>query len=221
MINEQSVVVGIDPSYRRAAVVWVTFDSANRGLIFQVKYVKETSVGKLFRAIEEGNLLWGLKQKPYYVMDPYAGGQHSMLAGSAVTMRSELQQLGIYAHPPKVLRSEAIVYGGVLNIWRRMEEKSFAVADCPAVDPEFWLEAEEYRLNPRDDGVFEVVKEFDDAMDAIRYAFTTRPWYPNVVKAEKKESLQDVLLNHRAPDWQLIEQGGPDPEYPSATGVMT
>lgn len=221
MINEQSVVVGIDPSYRRAAVVWVTFDSANRGLIFQVKYVKETSVGKLFRAIEEGNLLWGLKQKPYYVMDPYAGGQHSMLAGSAVTMRSELQQLGIYAHPPKVLKTEAIVYGGVLNIWRRMEEKSFAVADCPAVDPEFWLEAEEYRLNPRDDGVFEVVKEFDDAMDAIRYAFTTRPWYPNVVKAEKQESLQDVLLNHRAPDWQLIEQGGPDPEYPSATGVMT
>jgi hypothetical protein len=221
LINSQQVVVGIDPSYRRSAIVWVTFDAANRGLIFQVKFAKETSVSKLHQAIIEGNELWGLQQAPYYVMDPYAGGQHSQLAGAAVTMRSELQQLGIYTHTPKVLKQEAIVYGGVLNVWRRQEEGSFLVADSPTVDEEFWLESEEYRLEPRDDGVFEPVHEFCDAMDAMRYAFTTRPWYPNMIKTEKKESLEAVLLDHRAPDWQLIEQGGPDPEYPSATGAMT
>jgi hypothetical protein len=178
MVSGQSVVVGIDPSYRRAAVVWVAFNDQNQGLIFQVKYVRKTDPMKLYTAIIEGNTLWGLKQPPYYVMDPYAGGQHGMLSGSEVTMRSELQQMGLYTHAPKILNSQAIVYGRVLNIWRRMQEGSFAVADAPSVDPEFWLEAEEYRLNDREDGVFEVVKEYDDAMDGMAYAFTARPWAP-------------------------------------------
>jgi hypothetical protein len=55
----------------------------------------------------------------------------------------------------------------------------------------------------------------------MRYGFTTRPWYPGQQKAEKQESLTDVLMQHRAPSWHLIEQGGPEPEYPSATGAMT
>lgn len=181
MIQQRAHVVGIDPSYRRAALVWVAFDDQNHGLIYQVKYVRKTDPVKLAEAIRQGNERWGITQAPYYVMDPYAGGQHSQLSGSLVTMKSELQRLGFYTHSPKVLDSDAIVYGGVLNIWRRMREFSFAVADTPTVDPEFWLEAEEYRMEDREDSVFQVVKEFDDAMDAMRYAFTTRPWSPKPV----------------------------------------
>lgn len=186
MIQQQSVVVGIDPSYRRAALAWIAFNDQNQGLLFQVVYVRKTDPIKLYNAIKQGNERWGIKQPPYYVMDPYAGGQHSQLAGSLVTMKSELQLLGIYTHSPKVLDSSAIVYGGILNIWRRMREGSFAVADTPTIDKEFWLEAEEYRVNDRQDGVFEVVKEFDDAMDALRYAYTTRPWYPKPRSAPRK-----------------------------------
>jgi hypothetical protein len=102
----------------------------------------------------------------------------------------------------------------VNNIWRRMSERSFAVAD--SVDPEFLLEAEEYRVNDREDGVFEVVKEFDDGMDAMRYAFTTRPWYPRVTQ----QARPDHMSPRHAPDWSRFE-GGPVPEYPSATGSMT
>ena len=217
MVRTQSIVVGIDPSYRRAAIVWVAFNDQNQGLIFQVKYVKKTSVQKLYDALIQGNATWGLTQAPYYVMDPYAGGQHSMLAGSEVTMRSELQLLGIYTHAPKVLNNQAIVYGRVLNIHRRMYDGSFAVADAPTIDPEFWAEAEEYRTNDREDGVFEVVKEYDDAMDAMGYAFTARPWYPKPKGAPPKKLWTPRFI----PDDFDWNEGGPMEEFPSATGSMT
>jgi hypothetical protein len=217
MIQQQSSVVGIDPSYRRAAFVWVAFNDQNQGLVYQVRYVRKGDPLKFRDAILKGNAAWGLKQPPYYVMDPYAGGQHSMVAGQAVTIRSELQQLGIFTHAPKVIDSNAIVYGGVQNIWRRMSEGSFAVADTPTIDPEFWIEAEEYRVEDREDGVFQVVKEFDDGMDAMRYAFTTRPWYPKPTVVRKKQSWSP----HVAPDWEEFNAGEPQAEYPSATGSMT
>lgn len=217
MIQLQQTVVGIDPSYRRAALVWVAFNDQNQGLIYRVRYVRKVDPIKLRDAILLGNQRWGLSQPPYYVMDPYAGGQHSMVAGQAVTIRSELQQLGIYTHSPKVIDSTAIVYGGVQNIWRRMSEGSFAVADSDEIDPEFWLEAEEYRAEDRADGVFQVVKEFDDGMDGMRYAYTTRPWYPRPVVVNKPS----VWTPQTAPDWSRFNEGGPQAEYPSATGSMT
>jgi hypothetical protein len=148
-------------------------------------------------------------------MDPYAGGQHSMLTGSQVTIKTEMQRLGIPTMSPKILDNNAIVYAGCANIWRRMEEDSFHIGSC--VDPEFLLEAEEYRLNPRPDGVFEVVKEFDDGMDAFRYAFTHRPWYPRVVAAVKQHHWEA----HKAPDWDYLNTLPTYQDYPSATGSMT
>jgi hypothetical protein len=213
-VRRCQTVVGIDPSYRRAAFVWVAFDDANRGLVYHVEYVKKGSPLAFRDAIARGNKFWGLKQQPLYVMDPYAGGQHSMLTGSTVTIKSELQGLGIATQTPKILDSNAIVYGGVSNIWRRMEEGSFHVADC--VDEEFLLEAEEYRTEDRPDGVFEVVKEFDDGMDAARYAFSTRPWIPI-------PGMNRPKFNYRAgtaPDWSLLDEPL-QAEYPSATGMMT
>ena len=216
VIQGQATVVGIDPSYRRAAFVWVAFNDQNQGLVFQVVYVRKGDPLQFADAIRKGNGRWGLKQPPYYVMDPYAGGQHSMITGQAVTIRSELQQLGIYTHAPKVLDSSAIVYGGINNIWRRMSEGSFAVADTPTVHPEFWAESEEYRLEDREDGVFQVVKEFDDGMDAMRYAFTTRPWYPKPAVDNRVTHLEHGI----APNWDTFDSGV-NSEYPAATGSMT
>lgn len=217
MIRRQHTVVGIDPSYRRAALTWVAFNDMNQGLVYQVVYVRKTNPIKLANAIKQGNERWGLEQPPYYVMDPYAGGQQNMITGQAVTIRSELQQLGIYTHSPKVLDSSAIVYGGVQNILRRMAEGSFAVADAPTVDPEFWLEAEEYRTEDREDGVFQVVKEFDDGMDAMRYAFTTRPWYPKPKVVERVNQWGSGV----APDWERYNADPMVTDFPSATGSQT
>lgn len=214
-VQRLETVVGIDPSYRRAAFVWVGFDQANRGIVYHVEYVRKGSPLAFRDAVARGNKRWGIKQQPLYVMDPYAGGQHSMLAGSAVTIRSELQQLGIPTISPRILDSNAIVYGGVSNIWRRMEEGSFSVANC--VDREFMLEAEEYRTQDRPDGVFEIVKEFDDGMDAVRYAFSHRPW----VAPPRDMQPMSQLKPGEAPDWAQFEESGPMAEYPSATGSMT
>jgi hypothetical protein len=214
-VQRLQTVVGIDPSYRRAAFVWCGFDGANRGLVYHVEYVREGNPLAFRRAIDRGNARWGLQQPPLYVMDPYAGGQHSMLAGDAVTIKTEMQRLGIPTTNPKIQDSNAIVYGGVANIWRRMEENSFHIASC--VDPEFMLEAEEYRLEDRPDGVFEVVKEFDDGMDACRYAFTHRPWYPRSMIKVKPTSWDP----RQAPDWEHLEALPLAQDYPSATGSLT
>jgi hypothetical protein len=55
-----------------------------------------------------------------------------------------------------------------------MKEGGFFVSEeCR----ELTREAEKYRLEDRPDGVFQPVKEQDHGMDAMRYAFTRRPWY--------------------------------------------
>jgi hypothetical protein len=217
MIQQQSVVVGIDPSYRRAAFVWVAFNDQNQGLVFHVEYVKKGNPLLFKAALERGNTKWDLQQQPFYVMDPYAGGQHSMISGQAVTIKTELSQMGIYTHAPKILDSNAIVYGGVQNILRRMGESppSFAVGSC--VHPEFILESEEYRTEDREDGVFQVVKEFDDGMDGLRYAFTTRPWYPRTQAPPPKN---EGWRPGQAPNWERYNEGPETADYPSATGSM-
>lgn len=217
MIQRQSTVVGIDPSYRRAAFIWVAFNDANQALVYHARYVRKGDPLQFKAAIEQGNRLWGLKQQPLYVMDPYAGGQHSMIAGQAVTIKTELQQLGIYTQTPRVLDSTAIVYGGIANIWRRMAEQPPSFAINALIEPEFLLEFEEYRTEEREDGVFQVVKEFDDGMDAMRYALVTRPWYPRVKTEQSAQNFGPRV----APDWSKFNEGGPQQEYPAATGSMT
>jgi hypothetical protein len=178
IIRHLDTIVGIDPSYLHCAIVWVAFNNNNHGLIYHEELVEKTSPVKIKAALLRGNMIWGLQEPPLYVMDPYAGSQHSMLGST--TIKEELQQLGVYTNTPKVLDSDAIVYGGISNIWRRMQSNppTFAVSSAceRTID-----EAEEYRMDTeREDGVFAVIKENDHFMDAFRYAYTWRPYYPPV-----------------------------------------
>lgn len=178
MIGQLDVIVGIDPSYLNCAITWVAFNRANHGLVFHEELVERTNPLKLKAALQRGNMAWGLSQPPQYVMDPYHGSQHSMLG--VATMKDELAQIGVHTHRPKVLESDAIVYGGISNIWKRMASKPplFAVSSACTHTIE---EAEEYRMDTdREDGIFAVIKEHDHFMDAIRYAFTWRPYYPPI-----------------------------------------
>lgn len=206
VIQKLDTIVGIDPSYTNCAIVWVAFNDANHGLIYHEELVQRTNPNKIRQAIMKGNSAWGLKQHPLYVMDPYAGAQHSMLG--ATTIKEELKQLGIYTQTPKVLDNDAIRYGGIANVWRRMQAKPphFAVSSACARTIE---EAEEYRTEERDDGVFEVVKEHDHFMDAMRYAFTWRPWYPPILQRSNDRPL---IVPGQAPaeGWNegLLEEAG-------------
>ena len=172
-IRGKDVVVGIDPGYRRAAFVWVCFDDHNRALVFHEAYVEKGNVLDYVKAIRHGNSRWNCHE-PQFVIDPYAGNQHGHADGN--TVKEELMRQGIFCQHPAVLDKDAIVYGGVQQIWRRMKEGGFNISpDCRHLN----YEAEEYRIEDRPDGVFQVVKERDHGMDAVRYACTLRPWYPD------------------------------------------
>ncbi|MGH9960336.1 MAG: hypothetical protein ACREBC_24970, partial [Pyrinomonadaceae bacterium] len=175
-IQHLDTIVGIDPSYLNCAIVWVAFDNNNHGLVYHEERIERTNPVKLKAALLRGNMLWGLTQPPLYVMDPYHGSQHTMLG--ATTMKDELAQGGVFTMTPKVLDHDAIIYGGISNIWKRMASRppTFAVSSACKHSIE---EAEEYRMDSdREDGIFAVIKEHDHFMDAIRYGFTWRPYYP-------------------------------------------
>ncbi len=201
MVQKLDTIVGIDPSYLHCAIVWVAFNPSNAGLIYHEELVERTNPLKIRQAILKGNSRWGLTQHPLYVMDPYAGSQHAMLG--ATTVKEELQKLGVHTQTPKVLDSDAIVYGGISNVWRRMGSKpsTFAVSElCQhCID-----EAEEYRIDTdREDGVFSVIKENDHFMDALRYAFTWRPFYPPIMERSERP----LIVPGRAPDMTVFNEG--------------
>jgi len=201
MIQQMDVIVGIDPSYRNAALVWVAFNSTNHGIVFHEEVVTQATVLKLRQALMRGNSIWGLTQQPQYVMDPYAGGQHTMLG--TTTVKEELQKLGVFTHTPKVLDSEAIVYGGIANIHRRMGGKPPTIAISELCERTI-EEAEEYRIDPdAEDGTFRVVKENDHCMDAMRYAFTWRPYYPPILEAPERP----LIVPGQAPNAEVWNEG--------------
>ena len=181
-IRGKDVVVGIDPGYRVAAFIWVMFDDRNRGLVFHEAYVERAeSVLDYIKAIRQGNSKWNVRD-PQYVIDPYAANVHGHTGG--LTVKEELQRQGLFCQHPAVLDKDAIVYGGVQQIWRRMKEGGFMVSEaCRQLN----YEAEEYRTEDRPDGLFQVVKERDHGLDAARYAFTLRPWYPDFQRLLKDE----------------------------------
>jgi hypothetical protein len=152
--------------------------------VFNEAFVEKGNVFDYTRAIKQGNDRWGVRD-PQYVIDPYAGNQHGHADGN--TVKDELMRQGIFCQHPAVLDKDAIVYGGVQQIWRRMKEGGFHVSKgCTALN----YEAEEYRTEDRPDGVFQVVKERDHGMDAVRYACTLRPWYPDLSREIADEEFQ-------------------------------
>jgi hypothetical protein len=73
-------------------------------------------------------------------------------------------------------------------------------------------EADEYRQKPRDDMVFEVVRENNHRLDALRYAVMTRFW--SAPELEQEDNLgyrfehgvappMDVLFKPREPNYPM------------------
>lgn len=210
-IRGKDVIVGIDPGYRRAAFVWACFDEKNRGLVFHEAYVEKGNVFDYVKAIKSGNKRWDVRQ-PLYVIDPYAGNVHSHTEGT--TVKDELTRQGIHAIHPLVLDKDAIVYGGVQQIWRRMKEGGFHVSEACK---ELTKEAEEYRTEDRPDGVFQAVKERDHGMDALRYALTRRPWYPNLTEQLRAETWKPGT----APSFAWLQANQPHDESHGPLGKFS
>jgi hypothetical protein len=106
--------------------------------------------------------------QPVYVIDPSAKNR-SLTDGKSV--KTELQQLGIFA-----IDGNNSVEAGVQQIRLRIQHRKFFIA--PSLTG-LRGEAEEYRIEDRDDGEFKVVKENDHRLDSGRYVVMRRPWRPS------------------------------------------
>jgi hypothetical protein len=184
------VVVGMDPGLKNAAFIWVGFDSDNVAYVFDEVLLNEKTPEDYVRAIHQTNAKWGVS--PTYVIDPSARNRSLV---NAESVEANLQRLGIYP-----VHGQNQVEAGIQQIRSRMQHRRFWVSPkCRGLRDE----AEEYRMQDRDDGEFKVVKERDHRLDALRYACMYRAWDPLM------DDHSDSTLGWRpetAPSSQQIEQ---------------
>jgi hypothetical protein len=205
-VRSLDVVVGLDPGLNNAAFVWVGFDKDNRGFVFHEVLLRDRDPADYVIAIALANVRWGLGTReerhsawkalkelldaesigldefdqkaavlrgaptgkaPLYVVDPSA--KNRSLTNRDESVEKELQRLGLFA-----LRGDNAVEAGLQHLRRRMRAGALFVSKaCAGLRDE----ADEYRKKERPDGEFEVVKENDHRLDALRYAVMTRSYW--------------------------------------------
>lgn len=165
-LRYRDIIVGIDPGLKNAAFIWIAFDQDNRALAFDEVLLQEKTPIDYARAIRRINSKWELKKSPIYIADPAIRARSLT---NAESVQTELLRQGI-----PTMAGQNDVQAGVQQVRRRIQEGGFFVAQsCRGLRGE----ADEYRMDDRDDGEFKVVKENDHRMDAMRYAIMARPWY--------------------------------------------
>jgi hypothetical protein len=165
-IKPWDIVVGIDPGLKNAAFIWGGFDSENRCFIFDEVLLQEKTPKDYADAIRTVNARWGIRE-PMYVIDPSARNRSLV---NAEDVESVLQSQGIFC-----TYGYNAVEAGVQQVRLRIQNGMLKVSPrCLGLRDE----AEEYRMKDREDGEFEVVKENDHRLDALRYLVASRLWAP-------------------------------------------
>lgn len=167
-LNHMDVYVGIDPGARWTGLVWVGFDpDTNEMHVFDAEKIEDVEgVDEVKRKIDEVNEKWRIKD-PQYVIDPAAEARQ---VGSGKKVIVEYHNQGLYP-----LRGDNDRQGGVMNIRRRINNALIHVyADAYPLK----REAITYRILEREDGIFDVIKEHDHCLDALRYVAMERPYDP-------------------------------------------
>lgn len=227
-------IVGIDPGLRNAAFVWEGFDRDNTCLVFDEALLQNRTPADYQLTIALTNARWGLGDKderdvalgtardlymrglldrdeweqhsqlltgptgprPLYVIDPSARNRSLV---DAESVESELARLGIYC-----VHGQNNVEAGCQQIRRRIQFGKFLVSrECTGLRGE----AEEYRQENRDDGVFKVVKENDHRLDACRYPAMHRP-----VRREE--------IEEQGPRQRPMDQAWPPPVRVEESGPL-
>lgn len=112
---------------------------------------------------------------------PHDGLQHDKGTGAPLKQRYAEAGLNMLPHPAKWPDGGNSVEAGLMDILERMQDGRFKVFS----HLNQWLE--EFRSYHREDG--KVVKEYDDLMDATRYAVMSlrfAQWHPSKVERDSK-----------------------------------
>jgi phage terminase large subunit-like protein len=189
-----TTIVGIDPGSRWGAVIFGAFDKNNDLLIFdEIILASAQDQSKLCKVFPEGVTVelmareikeriehWGIK--PFYLIDPSA--QNRTLV-NAENVEAEFGRFGIYPG-----RGQNQVEAGVQQIKRRMQRRDANERPAPGIlitrkcRRLIW-EIGRYRFRDTPDQRFEVIKQDDHCLDAMRYIAMHRPWLNEADKKEK------------------------------------
>jgi phage terminase large subunit-like protein len=193
-VQGQSVLVGIDPGIRWTGVVWVAFDNDNSALAFHSEVYESLTVPQIAQAIKKVNRAWGL-EKPRYTIDPSSRNRNAV---NAENVEGAFMREGIFC-----TAAQNAVEAGVFEVKRRLQGGALVVSeDCSRL---LW-EIGRYRVAPSppggrpDQDRFEVVKQDDHCLDALRYALMERPWH--VARTAVQERRRPGWIPNHAPAYR-------------------
>lgn len=150
-VRSQTAYIGIDPGVRTTAVVFVAFDNDNCALVFDELYLHDNDAipENAAKAIKEKISRWGIDPR-FFLIDPSARNR-------SLTDAQKVQQLYKLAGL-NVFPAQNDVETGVFEVKRRLEfELLYISDDCKKLR---W-ELERYRVDPKADGRFAVLKQDD------------------------------------------------------------
>jgi phage terminase large subunit-like protein len=172
----------IDPGYNTTAILFAGFDKENRLLIYDELYLTESDAipENAAKRILEKRQAWGTGKPVLTLIDPSARN-HSLTATEieGVTRQDTVEAAYYRAGIPNV-RANNDKEGGVFEVMRRLEHKDKEGEPDPLIlvgenCTSLIRETRRYRLKPKDDGSFDVVKREDHGPDCKRYLCNHRP----------------------------------------------
>ncbi len=192
------VVVSIDPGVRNCGITFIDFDSHNVGTVFDERLLQDSDVEDYDREIRAKLAHWGIPlARVDFRIDPKTGVARSQIDKQS-SVRSALAALGIGC-----TLGENAVEAGITQVRGRLRyERLWICRNCVLLR----AEADDYVGKPRDDGVFEVLKQSDHLCDSLRYGCMARPFYPAYELAAPCRNLGAPVFRpgHALPASQLV-----------------
>jgi hypothetical protein len=169
---------GIDPGMQTTAILFGAFDADNVLLIYDELglsdrwAIPENAAQRIFDVRRK----WGLKSRPRYTLIDPSARNRSLTDADSV-------DAAYYRAGVKTLPANNDVQAGVFEVMRRLEHRDAEGEPAPLllISPEcteLIREINRYRLQPKDDGGFGVVKKDDHRVDTLRYICQSRPVAP-------------------------------------------
>jgi hypothetical protein len=172
----QDIVAAIDPGIRTTGVIFAAFDRDNSMLVFDELYLHNDD------AIPEQSSLHILAKLSDWGIDP---AEVKFLIDPSARNRSltdaDRVQAAYWRAGIKCYAAQHDVEAGVFEVKRRLETNLIRFSeDCKTTK---W-EHRRYRIDPKADGSFAVVKQDDHLCDPTRYIAMSRPIGPNRIKRQ-------------------------------------
>lgn len=174
----------IDPGYNTTAVLFAGIDAENRFLIYDELYLTEKASipENAAEHIREKRKAWGYSTPACTLIDP-SSRNHSLTGRrdpNSDEMTPDTVRMAYYRAGIPTVKANNDKEGGVFEVMRRLENRDKEGETDPLLligenCSSFIREMRRYRLKPKDDGSFDVVKREDHGPDCCRYLCNHRP----------------------------------------------